>query len=82
MYRGTEKVDLHGKNKYQARIALDAVLRRVRRGVYRVQVIHGYHYGTELRDMVREGYRDHPKVLRVEDGSNDGETILILRERF
>lgn len=82
MYSASEKVDLHGKNKYQAKTTLDAVLRKVRRGVYRIQVVHGYHLGTELRNMVREGYKDHPKVLRVENGANDGETILVLRERY
>ena len=82
MYSGTHRVDLHGKNKYQAKIILDSLLKKVRGGVYRVQVIHGYHSGSELRDMVREGYRSHPRVLRVEEGSNDGETVLVLRERF
>ena len=75
-------MDLHGKNKYQARITLDSTLKKARGDVYRIQVIHGFHSGTELRDMVREEYYSHPKVLRIERGGSEGETILVLRERY
>ena len=30
MYAGIWEIDLHGKNEYQARVTLDAALRRVR----------------------------------------------------
>jgi DNA-nicking Smr family endonuclease len=80
MYSGVQRIDLHGKNRYQAKIILDSALRKAQRGVYRIHVIHGQTYGTELRDMVREEYISHSRVLRIEKGSNDGETILILRE--
>ena len=76
---GIVVLDLHGKNHYQARIALDAALRRADAGVYRLQVIHGWHGGNILRQLVREEYAVHPKVLRVvERGA--GETELVLRE--
>jgi DNA-nicking Smr family endonuclease len=81
-YYGTERVDLHGKNVYQSEIILDSLLRKARAGLYRIVVIHGYNYGTELRDMVRTRYANHPKVIRIEKGSNEGETILVLRERY
>mgnify|MGYP006978116595 FL=1 len=48
MYESIVKLDLHGKNTYQARVALDAVLRRARCGTYRIRCIHGCHGGTEL----------------------------------
>ena len=42
MYAGIWEIDLHGKNEYQARVTLDAALRRVRPGTYRIRVIHGH----------------------------------------
>ncbi len=74
------EIDLHGKNAYQARVALDAALRRATPGDYRIRVIHGYHGGDTLRKLLREEYARHPKVLRVTDGMNEGQTELVLRE--
>ena len=76
---GMVEVDLHGKNRYQAKISLDAALRRAGAEVYRLRVIHGWHGGVALRRLVREEYAAHPKVRRiVERGA--GETELVLRE--
>ena len=80
MQAGILELDLHGRNTYQAKIAIDSQLKRARSGVYRLRLIHGYHGGTALRDMIRETYRHHPRVLRVELGLNPGETDLVLRE--
>ena len=55
-------------------------LRRAGRSVYRIEVVHGYHRGTDLKDMVRRVYGHHPKVLRLEVGLNPGATELVLRE--
>ena len=74
----TVTLDLHGKTQYQAKIALEAQLRRSR-GIYRIHVVHGYHNGTALRDLVRQEYAAHPQVLRVEAVSESA-TDLILRE--
>ncbi len=75
---GIVELDLHGKNKYQAKVALDAALRR-NRGVYRIRVIHGYNSGTELRDMIRDEYKGHSKVLRLVT-VDPGTTDIVLRE--
>ena len=80
MTGGIVEIDLHGKNAYQARVTIDAALRRARAGTYRLRIIHGYHSGTALRDMIRREYAGHPKVKRVELGLNQGVTDLILRE--
>ena len=80
MQAGILELDLHGMNTYQAKIAIDSQLKRAKSGVYRLRLIHGYHGGTALRDMIRETYRHHPRVLRVELGLNPGETELVLRE--
>ena len=80
MYESTIELDLHGKNVYQAKVALDAALRRAGSATCRVRVVHGWNAGTALRDFVREEYARHPKVLRVAPGPNPGVTELILRE--
>lgn len=80
MLAGIIEVDLHGMNTHQAKIAIDSKLKRAKAGTYRIRVIHGYHGGTALRDMIRKSYRSHPKILRVELGLNPGETDLVLRE--
>ena len=80
MTAGILELDLHGMNTYQVKIAIDSQLKRAKGGVYRLRLIHGYRGGTALRDMIRETYRHHPRVLRVELGLNPGETELVLRE--
>ncbi len=74
------EIDLHGKNTYQARIAIDAALRRIRPGTMRIRLIHGFNSGTALRDMIRAEYADHPKIRRMETRLGDGVTDLVLRE--
>ena len=80
MQSGTVRVDLHGMTCVQAQAAVDAALRRAGGSVYRLEVIHGYHSGTQLRDMVRRVYSKHPRVKRLEMGLNMGSTELVLRE--
>ena len=75
---GIVELDLHGKNTYQARVAIDAALRRAGKGTYRIRVIHGFHGGTALRDMIRTEYVQ--RALRVETGIDPGVTDLVLRE--
>lgn len=77
---GIVTIDLHGMNTAQARVCIDAQLRRAGRGVYRLRLIHGYHGGTALQKMIRTEYARHPKVLRVELGLDPGATDLVLRE--
>ena len=74
------EIDVHNMTKAQAQVAIDAALRRANSSVYTLRVIHGFHGGTALREMVRSHYKNHPKVLRIELGMNLGETDLILRE--
>ncbi len=74
------EVDLHGKTCYQARIMMDAALRRATAADYRLRAIHGYVRGTALKDMLLDEYAGHPRVLRIEPSLNPGETIFVLRE--
>ena len=73
-------IDVHGMTQYQAQIAINAQLRRANSGIYRLRIIHGYHGGTALRDMIRREYGKNTKVKRIEFGMNQGETDLVLRE--
>ena len=50
---GVVELNLHGMNQYQARVAIDSALRRAGKGTYRIRLIHGFHGGTALRDMIR-----------------------------
>ena len=80
--QGIIEVDLHGMTQVQARVAVDAALRRASKSVYRLRLIHGYNSGTALRNMLRTEFAGHKKVLRVELGLNQGITDLVLRELF
>lgn len=79
MHAGILTLDLHGKNTYQAKLTVDALLRRAGTGTYRIRLIHGHHGGTALRDLLRSEYAHHPKVKRL-ISSSDGATELVLRE--
>jgi len=79
---GILELDIHGMTKYQAKICIDNQLKRAKRDLYRIRVIHGYHSGTELKDMVHLNYRKHPSVIRIESGLNQGITDLVLRELY
>lgn len=74
---GIVTLDLHGKNTYQARAAIDAALRRAKAGTYRLRLIHGYHGGTALRDMIRAEYAARCRRMVP---INEGTTDLVLRE--
>ena len=80
MQSGTIRLDIHGMTCTQAQAAIDAALRRAGGSVYRLEVVHGYHGGTQLREMVRRVYARHPRVKRLEVGLNQGATELVLRE--
>ena len=80
MQSGIVTVDLHGKNTYQAKVTLDALLRRAGAGTYRIRVIHGSHGGTALRDFIQAEYSHHPRVKRLLLSPDGGATELVLRE--
>ena len=77
---GVLDVDLHGKTKYQAKVTVDALLRRTKDGTYRLRLIHGYHSGTALREFHWETYSRHPRVKRQILSPDGGATELVLRE--
>ena len=54
-------LDLHGCTADQARVKVDAALRRADRGTYQIRCVHGFHGGTVIRDTLQYKYRSHPK---------------------
>lgn len=82
MQAGIIEVDVHDMNRAQAKTYIDSRLKRAKKDVYQIKVIHGYRGGTAIRDMVRKTYKNHPKVIRVELPLNPGETILVLKEYY
>ncbi|WP_148132726.1 Smr/MutS family protein [Candidatus Formimonas warabiya] len=80
--QGVIELDIHGMTKYQAKVYIDSQLKQAKSDIYIIRVVHGYHGGTQLREMVRTEYKGNPKVKRVEHGLNPGITELILRELY
>lgn len=73
-------LDLHGCTADQARVKVDAALRKADSGTYQIRCVHGFHGGTVIRDTIQYKYRSHPKVKRIMPGDNPGVTVLVLRE--
>ena len=77
---GIIELDIHGMTKYQAKICIDSQLKKADSSLYRIRIVHGYHNGTQLKELVLTTYRSNPKVKRIEVGLNQGITDLILRD--
>ena len=76
------KIDLHGLTKEEAIRVIDKALDSAGPTTYQLQLIHGYHRGTNLRTMIRDWYQYEPKVKRIIPGDNPGITVLVLRELY
>lgn len=79
---GLIEVDVHGMNCYQAKVRLNSVLRRADASVYQIIVIHGYHGGDALKEMIRSEYASDARVKRIKTDGDPGRTTLVLRELF
>lgn len=73
-------IDLHGLFQEEAIKVIDKALKAADDSTYQIRLIHGYHRGTSLKNMILDEYKYHPKVLRIRPGDNQGITILVLRE--
>ena len=81
---GIIEIDCHGMTAEQAVSAVEKKVNSAPSSTYRVRVIHGFNGGTRIRDAVRRelGYGLNSKVIRIENGSNQGITELVLKEYF
>ena len=76
------KIDLHGLRQEEAVRVIDKALSSAGPGTYQLQLIHGYHRGTNLRSMIRSWYQYDPRVRRITPGDNPGITVLVLKELY
>ncbi len=72
------RLDLHGHTKESARKLIDSELRGLPPDTREVEIVHGFHQGTSLREMVR-AYK-HPRIERKLLGLNQGSTIFIIKK--
>ncbi len=75
-------VDIHGMRAYAAKCLLVQLLPQAARDrdAKALIVIHGFHAGTVLRDMVRKELRS-PFIKERRPGMTDGQTILVLNKK-
>lgn len=73
-------IDLHGLFQDEAIKVIDKALKAADSSTYQIRLIHGYHRGTSLKNMILDEYKYDPKVLRIQPGVNQGVTIMVLRE--
>ena len=71
-------VNLHQMDCRQAKIWLSEKVTAAPKEIREIEVIHGYHGGTALRDMVRKSF-SHPRVKGKVVPLNQGSTILVLK---
>lgn len=82
MPSGIVEIDVHGLNCEQALLRVEREVKTAHPSVYRLRIIHGYHGGTRIKEMLLEefGYERNEKVRRIIGGGNQGITELVLRE--
>ncbi len=73
------EIDLHGHTVESARQLITNTLKALPNDVREVYVIHGYHGGTALRNMVSK--YSNKKIERKILGLNQGATIFIIRRQ-
>ena len=71
-------VNLHQMDTAQAKQWLYAKVTSAPGEIREIEVIHGFHGGTALRNMVRRSF-SHPRVRGKVVPLNQGSTILILK---
>lgn len=71
------EIDLHGYTVESARSLITNILKNLPKDVREVSIIHGYHSGTALRNMVNS-YKN-AKIERKILGLNQGVTIFIIK---
>ena len=76
------KIDLHGMRQEEAIRVIDKAIAAADSSTYQIQLIHGYHRGTNLRSMIYDEYRYETKVKRIIPGDNPGITVLVMKELY
>ena len=81
---GIIEMDCHGMSAEQAVSAVEKKVNSASNATYRIRVIHGFNGGTRIRDAIRRelGYGLNSKIIRIENGSNQGITEIVLKEYY
>lgn len=72
-------LDIHGETADSARRQITRWLSGAPADIQEVRVVHGYHGGTVLQQMVRRELK-HPRIASRLLALNPGETRLILKK--
>ena len=71
-------VDLHYMREWEAVLYLNKIMQITPNSVHEIVVIHGYHNGLKLLNMVRKDYKN-PRIKKKFISLNQGVTSLILK---
>ncbi|MDD4848365.1 MAG: Smr/MutS family protein [Bacteroidales bacterium] len=74
------KIDIHGLTAQEAKEKVQEMVKKAPRNVQKIVVVHGYHNGTVLSEMVRRQIRSPRIVDIIPAVGNDGETVIWLKE--
>lgn len=69
-------IDIHGMTAADAKKKLEQAIKTAPKNC-EITVIHGYHGGTALQNMVRKTLK-HKRIKQKILGLNNGETILVI----
>ena len=78
-YGWTIEADIHGMRVLEAKRELETLIGRADKSIREIVVIHGYHGGSALKNMVRSELR-HPRIQQKILCLNQGETTLLLKK--
>lgn len=70
-------IDLHGMKVWEATLYLSEFISEAPKNIKEIVVIHGYHGGIALQQMVRKDF-SNKRIRRKILGINQGVTNLIL----
>ena len=72
-------LDLHGYSVPVAKKMIEQTIAKMSKGSQELIIVHGYHKGDEIRELVRDRFSIRSKrIVRRKYTKNQGETILVL----
>lgn len=73
------EIDVHGMMENEAKKRIEQYIASLPESVKQITIIHGYHGGTVLKDLVRDRFKIRSKrIKRKRFTMNQGETIYEL----
>ena len=80
-YNKTLTVDLHGMKAHELKPRLEMMIESSRIGdCEKLILIHGFNNGTALRDIIRNDLKSS-RIKKIQNGSNSGETVILLKPK-